>query len=92
MFIKIIFLLIVQDDEDISNEAYTKFHDIFEKKEIDYRKHIFINYDKKKSKKEMKKEIAETQKAYKNLYTIFDLDGIQNNHENNNLNIKIKLN
>lgn len=40
----------------------------------------------------MKKEIAETQKAYKNLYTIFDLDGIQNNHENNNLNIKIKLN
>jgi hypothetical protein len=39
----------------------------------------------------MKKEMAETQKAYKNLYTIFDLDGVQNINENNNLNIKIKL-
>ena len=39
----------------------------------------------------MKKEMAETQKAYKNLYTIFDLDGLQNINENNNLNIKIKL-
>ena len=47
---------------------------------------------KKKSKKEIKKEIAETQKAYKNLYTIFDLDGSQNIIKNDNLNIiKIKL-
>ena len=44
------------------------------------------------SKKEIKKEIAETQKAYKNLYTIFDLDDEQKN-KNDNLNIiKIKLN
>ena len=39
----------------------------------------------------MKKEIEETQKAYKNLYTIFDLDGIENINSHNNLNIKIKL-
>lgn len=44
------------------------------------------------SKKEIKKEIAETQKAYKNLYTIFDLDDEQHNIKNDNLNIiKIKL-
>jgi hypothetical protein len=43
------------------------------------------------SKKEIKKEIAETQKAYKNLYTIFDLDDEQKN-KNVHLNIiKIKL-
>ena len=43
------------------------------------------------SKKEIKKEIAETQKAYKNLYTIFDLDDEQKN-KNIYLNIiKIKL-
>ena len=43
------------------------------------------------SKKEIKKEIAETQKAYKNLYTIFDLDDEQK-IKNVHLNIiKIKL-
>ena len=89
---KIINLLIFQDNEDISNEAYLKFHKIFEQKEIDYRRQIFSNYDKKKSKKEIKREIAETQKAYKNLYTIFDIDDGQINNKNDNLNIiKIKL-
>ena len=40
----------------------------------------------------MKKEMAETQKAYKNLYTIFDLDGEENNNKIENLNfIRIKL-
>jgi hypothetical protein len=44
------------------------------------------------SKKEIKKEIAETQKAYKNLYTIFDLDDDGHKNKNDNLNIiKIKL-
>ena len=82
----------VQDAEDISNEAYLQFHNIFEKKEIDYRKQLYSNFDKKKSKKEIKKEIAETQKAYKNLYTIFDLDDEDHNIKNDNLNIiKIKL-
>ena len=84
--------IIVQDNEDISNEAYLKFHNIFEQKEIDYRRHIYANFDKKKSKKEIKKEIAETQKAYKNLYSIFDIKDAQINNNNDNLNIiKIKL-
>ncbi len=65
---------------------------MFEQKEIDYRKQIFESFDKKMSKKEIKKEIAETQKAYKNLYTIFDLEDRQNDNKNDNLNIiKIKL-
>ena len=69
-----------------------RYHNVFEQKEIDYRKKIFENFDKKMSKKEIKKEIAETQKAYKNLYTIFDLDDEQHNIKNDNLNIiKIKL-
>lgn len=69
-----------------------RYHNVFEQKEIDYRKQIFESFDKKMSKKEIKKEIAETQKAYKNLYTIFDLDDEQNNNKNDNLNIiKIKL-
>lgn len=82
----------VQDAEDISNEAYLQFHNIFEKKEIDYRKQLYSNFDKKKSKKEIKKEIAEAQKAYNNLYTIFDIDGGKNNNIIDNLNIiRIKL-
>ena len=69
-----------------------RYHNVFEQKEIDYRKQIFESFDKKMSKKEIKKEIAETQKAYKNLYTIFDLDDGQNINKNDNLNIiKIKL-
>lgn len=69
-----------------------RYHNVFEQKEIDYRKQIFESFDKKMSKKEIKKEIAETQKAYKNLYTIFDLDDEQNNNKNDSLNIiKIKL-
>lgn len=47
---------------------------------------------KRSQKKEIKREIAETQKAYKNLYTIFDIDDGQINNKNDNLNIiKIKL-
>ena len=86
------FLFIIQDKEDISDEAYLRYHNVFEQKEIDYRRQIFENLDKKKSKKEIKKEIAETQKAYKNLYTIFDIDDAQDNYKKENLNIiRIKL-
>lgn len=86
------FLFIIQDNEDISDEAYLRYHNVFEQKEIDYRRQIFENLDKKKSKKEIKKEIAETQKAYKNLYTIFDIDDAQDNDKKENLNIiRIKL-
>ena len=68
-----------------------KYHDIFEEKEIDYRRQIFENFDrKKKSRKEIKKEIAEAQKAYKNLYNIFDIDGEEKKKEKWNI-IKIKL-
>ena len=86
------FLFIIQDNEDISDQAYLRYHNVFEQKEIDYRRQIFENLDKKKSKKEIKKEIAETQKAYKNLYTIFDIDDAQDNIKKDNLNIiRIKL-
>ena len=86
------FLFIIQDNEDISDEAYLRYHNVFEQKEIDYRRQIFENLDKKKSKKEIKKEIAETQKAYKNLYTIFDIDDAQDNDKKENLDIiRIKL-
>lgn len=79
-----------QDDEDITDEAFNKFHDVFEQKEIDYRKQIFANCDKKKSQKEIKKEIENIQKAHKNLYNIFDLDGGQCDKGSNNI-IRIKL-
>jgi hypothetical protein len=69
-----------------------RYHNIFEEKERDYIKHIFSSFDKKKPKKEIKKEIAETKKAYKNLYNIFDFDFGQNMNKSDNLNIiKIKL-
>ena len=63
-----------------------KFHNLFEEKEIDFRKQVCMNFNKKKSKKEIKKE---TQKAYDNLY----LTDKQNNNINQkgNLNI-IKIN
>ena len=58
-----------------------KYHNIFEQKEIDYRIQVSHNLNKKKSKKEIKKEIIETKKAYKNLYSIGNIDnpGINNN-------------
>ena len=71
-----------------------KYHNIFEQKEINYRIQVSHNLDKKKSKKEIKKEIIETQKAYKNLYSLDNIDMINNTKENNSsssLNI-IKIN
>ena len=58
-----------------------KYHDIFEQKEIDYRIQVSHNLDKKKSKKELKKEIMETQKAYKNLYSTDNIDVSDIKHE-----------
>ena len=73
-----------------------KYHYVFEQNEIDYRKQVCLNLDKKKSKKEIKKEIFETKEAYKKLYSI---ESIENNEEgnlereNSHMNIiKIKLN
>jgi hypothetical protein len=51
-----------------------KYHNIFEQKEIDYRIQVSLNLNKKKSKKELKKEIIETKKAYQNLYSIENID------------------
>ena len=71
-----------------------KYHNIFEQKEINYRIQVSHNLDKKKSKKEIKKEIIETQKAYKNLYSLDNIDMSNNTKENNSsssLNI-IKIN
>ena len=71
-----------------------KYHNIFEQKEINYRIQVSHNLDKKKSKKEIKKEIIETQKAYKNLYSLDNIDMSNNTEENNSssfLNI-IKIN
>ena len=51
-----------------------KYHNIFEQKEIDYRIQVSHNLDKKKSKKELKKEIIEAQKAYQNLYSTENID------------------
>ena len=91
-------LLLFQDYEDISDNTYLKYHNIFEQKEINYRIQVSHNLDKKKSKKEIKKEIIETQKAYKNLYSIENIDFVDNNinkiNEDNNcssLNV-IKIN
>lgn len=67
-----------------------KFHNIFEQKEIDYRQQIFDNLNKKKSKKEIRKEIIETQKAYHNLYVISNND-INDPDINKNKNV-IKIN
>jgi hypothetical protein len=71
-----------------------KYHNIFEQKEINYRIQVSHNLNKKKSKKEIKKEIIETQKAYKNLYSLDNIDMSNNTKENNSsssLNI-IKIN
>ena len=64
----------IQDYEDISDNNYLKYHNIFEQKEIDYRIQVSLNLNKKKSKKELKKEIIETKKAYQNLYSIENID------------------
>lgn len=74
---------------------YLKYHNVFEQKEINYRQKIYSNLDKKKSKKEIKKEIIETQEAYHNLYSTEDIDILNQNNNNSNISsnniIKIKL-
>ncbi len=60
-----------------------KYHNIFEQKEIDYRIQVSHNLEKKKSKKELKKEIIKTQNAYKNLYSIEDISFLDNNNKVN---------
>lgn len=62
-----------------------KYHNVFEQKEIDYRIQVCHNIDRKKSKKEIKKELIETKKAYKNLYSSANID--HNNDEENNVDI-----
>lgn len=85
-----------QDYEDISDNNYLKYHNIFEQKEIDYRIQVSHNLDKKKSKKELKKEIIEAKKAYQNLYStenidIADTKNKVNENTNSYLNV-IKIN
>ena len=72
-----------------------KYHYVFEQNEIDYRKQVCLNLDRKKSKKEIKKEIIETKEAYKNLYSTENIltDAKELEKESSHLNIiKIKLN
>jgi hypothetical protein len=71
-----------------------KYHNIFEQKEIDYRIQVSLNLNKKKSKKELKKEIIETKKAYQNLYSIENIDknDIINNSNKNESNQKSTFN
>lgn len=72
-----------------------KYHYVFEQNEIDYRKQVCLNLDKKKSKKEIKKEIIETKEAYKKLYSTENIesDAEELERQNSHLNIiKIKLN
>lgn len=45
-----------------------KYHVQFEKNEQEYRRSVFSNFNKKKTKRELRKEIKETQHAYENLY------------------------
>ena len=68
-----------------------KYHNLFEQKEIDYRIQVCHNLDKKKSKKELKKELIETKLAYKNLYSSVNIDNKKDteikeiNNENNDM-------
>jgi hypothetical protein len=52
------------------------------------------NFNKKNSKKEFKKKIVETKKAYENLYSVENIDNpnINNNKESISNKIKINLN
>jgi hypothetical protein len=52
------------------------------------------NFNKKNSKKEFKKKIVETKKAYENLYSVENIDNanINNNKESFSNKIKINLN
>jgi hypothetical protein len=52
------------------------------------------NFNKKNSKKEFKKKIVETKKAYENLYSVKNIDNanINNNKESFSNKIKINLN
>lgn len=63
---------------------------MFEQKEIDYRIQVCQNLERKKSKKEIKKELIETKKAYKNLYTSENINNKDSeSKESNNENIPI---
>jgi hypothetical protein len=69
-----------------------KYHNIFEQKEINYRIQVSHNLDKKKSKKELKKEINEAKKAYQNLYSTDNIDFTNTENKANENNTSSFLN
>lgn len=69
-----------------------KYHNIFEQKEINYRIQVSHNLDKKKSKKELKKEINEAKKAYQNLYSTENIDFTDTENKANENNTSSFLN
>ena len=69
-----------------------KYHNIFEQKEINYRIQVSHNLDKKKSKKELKKEINEAKKAYQNLYSTDNIDFTDTENKANENNTSSFLN
>ena len=75
----------------ISDEAYLKYHNVFEQKEINYRIQVCHNLDRKKSKKELKKELIETKLAYKNLYSSINIDNKKEPENKENINETIDI-
>ena len=69
-----------------------KYHNIFEQKEINYRIQVSHNLDKKKSKKQLKKEINEAKKAYQNLYSTDNIDFTNTENKANENNTSSFLN
>ena len=69
-----------------------KYHNIFEQKEINYRIQVSHNLDKKKSKKELKKEINEAKKAYQNLYSTENINFTDTENKANENNTSSFLN
>jgi hypothetical protein len=50
------------------------------------------NFNKKNSKKEFKKKIVETKKAYENLYSVENIDNANINNYKESFSNKIKIN
>ena len=69
-----------------------KYHNIFEQKEINYRIQVSHNLDKKKSKKELRKEVNEAKKAYQNLYSTDNIDFTNTENKANENNTSSFLN
>ena len=85
------FFFFLQEDEKTNDERYLKCHNLFEKKENNYRKKILAKFYIKKPENDDKNKNNENKGIYNDLYNINKENVLINSKKDNSSIIKIFL-